>query len=300
MQNKTVDFFLIGAPKCGTTAMASYLSIHKNICISNPKETNFFCDDFHNTHTKLNAEIHSVDEYQRKYFNKNIVYEKAILGDASVWNLYSENAIQNILNYNSEAKFLVMIRNPSDMINSLYSMYLGLGVEFASNLKEAFDLEDTRIAGIKIKQNILTDPQLLIYSQIGKLGKQLERLYCLVSTKKIKVICYDDFKINPELCFVDTLKFLELDWDDKQEFQFKKVNSQKIIHSKIVQKLYINQHLRKATRSIKGKLGIKTFGLGIAKIPLSKENRLMMNSIFKKDITKISEILNRDFSYWLT
>ena len=36
------NFFFVGAPKCGTTSIAYYLSQHPNIFISNPKEPHFF------------------------------------------------------------------------------------------------------------------------------------------------------------------------------------------------------------------------------------------------------------------
>lgn len=45
-QNFTVDFFLAGAPKCGTTAMSKYLAEHPNICVSAPKEPFFFVVTF--------------------------------------------------------------------------------------------------------------------------------------------------------------------------------------------------------------------------------------------------------------
>ena len=40
------NFFIIGAPKCGTTALSRYLSQHPNIFMSDPKEPHYFCDDF--------------------------------------------------------------------------------------------------------------------------------------------------------------------------------------------------------------------------------------------------------------
>ena len=39
------DFFIIGAPKCGTTALATYLAEHPNIQLSDPKEPHYFCKD---------------------------------------------------------------------------------------------------------------------------------------------------------------------------------------------------------------------------------------------------------------
>ena len=38
-------FFMLGAPKCGTTALASYLATHPLIRVSEPEEPNYFCKD---------------------------------------------------------------------------------------------------------------------------------------------------------------------------------------------------------------------------------------------------------------
>ena len=40
-----IDFFIIGAPKSGTTALASYLDNHEDIYITDPKEPSYFADD---------------------------------------------------------------------------------------------------------------------------------------------------------------------------------------------------------------------------------------------------------------
>ena len=36
------DFFIVGAPRCGTTALSKYLKRNPKICFSNPKEPHFF------------------------------------------------------------------------------------------------------------------------------------------------------------------------------------------------------------------------------------------------------------------
>ena len=40
------NFFIVGAPKSGTTAMADYLREHPEVFFSDPKEPFFWCDDF--------------------------------------------------------------------------------------------------------------------------------------------------------------------------------------------------------------------------------------------------------------
>ncbi|MFP3938560.1 MAG: sulfotransferase [Phycisphaerae bacterium] len=39
------NFFIIGAPKCGTTALHHYLSEHPRVFMSQPKEAGFLCAD---------------------------------------------------------------------------------------------------------------------------------------------------------------------------------------------------------------------------------------------------------------
>src|SRR3974377_2022144 len=43
-QNRIPDFFLVGAPRCGTTALYTYLREHPEIFMPALKEPNFFAD----------------------------------------------------------------------------------------------------------------------------------------------------------------------------------------------------------------------------------------------------------------
>jgi hypothetical protein len=36
--SRILNFFIVGAPKCGSTAMSEYLRTHPDICFSQPKE----------------------------------------------------------------------------------------------------------------------------------------------------------------------------------------------------------------------------------------------------------------------
>ncbi len=41
-----IDFFIIGAPKCGTTSLVEYLSSHPDVGFSHIKEPHYFSEDF--------------------------------------------------------------------------------------------------------------------------------------------------------------------------------------------------------------------------------------------------------------
>jgi|GEM_PF-5584338 hypothetical protein len=61
--------------------------------------------------------------------------------DASVWYLFSEEAVPNILEYNPDAKFIVMLRNPADMFFSLYQQFLFSGKETKKSPKKAWKMQ---------------------------------------------------------------------------------------------------------------------------------------------------------------
>ena len=79
-----VDFFIVGAPKSGTTSLYNYLSQHHSISMSSIKEPNFFsavdidnqklyyktklCSDLKNYHSLFNFESKSC--YQINSENK--------------------------------------------------------------------------------------------------------------------------------------------------------------------------------------------------------------------------------------
>lgn len=52
--------FLVGAPKCGTTALTEYLRGHPNVYLTSPKEPHYFASDF-NRH--VDHYICSTDDY---------------------------------------------------------------------------------------------------------------------------------------------------------------------------------------------------------------------------------------------
>ncbi len=101
------DFFIVGAPRCGTSALSRYLRKHPQICFSRPKEPHYFAN--------VSPECSSSNvetEYLRSFFPHYQERYKAI-GEGSVSYLYSPQAIDLILKFNPDARFiftLMMIR----------------------------------------------------------------------------------------------------------------------------------------------------------------------------------------------
>ena len=108
-----VDFFIAGAPKCGTSSLAHYLSQHPQVCFSTPKEPGYFA--FNHPESRL-AETEK--EY-RKSFTCTKKY-KQLKGEGSTIYLYSGEAFKKIMAHNENAKIILLLRNPIDLAYSLF------------------------------------------------------------------------------------------------------------------------------------------------------------------------------------
>jgi hypothetical protein len=50
------NFFIVGAPKCGTTSVADWLSRNRSVFLTTPKEPHFYSSDLKLVHQYENPE----------------------------------------------------------------------------------------------------------------------------------------------------------------------------------------------------------------------------------------------------
>lgn len=300
MYNRKINFFIIGAPKCGTTAMASYLSDHKDIFFSDPKEPHYFATDFEKYRIK------SKEKYMALFNNVN---KETAIGEGSVFYLYSKEAMKNIFNYNPEAKIIVMLRNPVEMVPSFHSELIHSADEDILDFKDAWYSSDLRKSGKKISK-ITRESKLLYYTEIAKYSEQLKNVKKYFPENQIKVILFDEFKQNTQATYEDILNFLEVAQDGRVKFP--KINENKKIKNVFLNTLIkrlpkpITNFILKSKKifGIKSNLGIlnKINDLNIKhdkREVLSKELKINIIDNYKSDIEELSLILNKDLSKWL-
>ena len=121
-----VDFFIVGAPKSGTTSLYHYLNEHLEIEMSSQKEPDYFSDEALNQQGMYYGKnrIDNINKYHG-LFTTNAV---KLRGEASVSYLFYDDVPQKIKEYNSKAKIIIMLRNPIDRAFSHYLMDYRLGL----------------------------------------------------------------------------------------------------------------------------------------------------------------------------
>jgi hypothetical protein len=189
------NFFILGAPKCGTTSLASWLSQHPDVFIPAEKEPNFFNDD-HQVPTRLTS---------RQYARLFSAAKARAIGEASVWYLYSRTAVRNILAYQPDARFIVCLRNPVEMAFSLHHQQIFSRCEDILDFRSAWEAQEARKLGAPV---IAPERSHLYYGDVCKLGEQVERL--LSQTQRVHFVNLEDLEDDPRATFSSVLDFLSL------------------------------------------------------------------------------------------
>jgi len=163
---KKPNLFIVGAGKAGTSALYEYLSQHPDIYMSSVKEPNYFGSDL-----KFCVPRITQKEYRKLFASGE---EAVYRGEASVSYLLSSDAAQEIRNYSDNAKIIIMVRNPIEIVQARHAQNLLRGVESIKNFEQALDAETGRRRGECIPE---CTPVIdwLYYYEWGKLATQIDR-----------------------------------------------------------------------------------------------------------------------------
>jgi hypothetical protein len=296
------DFFIVGAPKCGTTALYEYLRPHPNIFMSAVKEPHFFAKDLGQY-----PAVKTLTDYASLFAESTEQHLR--VGEASVYYLRSSVAIPNIHEFNPDARLIAMFRNPVDMVYSLHSQLLYVAEEGVDDFETAWRLQEPRSRGLDLPPRC-SEPLLLQYEQIGRFGTQAQRVLATFPAAQVKFILYDDFVASPRAVYDDVIGFLGLPHDNRTEFP--RINENKKARIGWLKTFFRKPPppLRDAVRGLKqavGHEGISTVKKRLVKLntvsqrrpPLSPALRAELVETFRDEVALLSRLLNRDLSHWV-
>lgn len=291
------NVFIIGAAKCGTTSLATYLGQHRQIFMCDPKEPFFFNTDM--SWRGVPSEQHYLSLFEEA------TESHIAIGEASTSYLYSDIAVPNILAFCPDAKFIVMVRNPVDMAYALYSELVWNGQEEFADFEEAWSAQDRRQCGEDIPRSC-REPRWLQYWQACALGTQLRRLVSNVPRTSVKIVVFEEFKSQTQGVYRDVLNFLGVPDDGRRFFEIYNASKRPRLRT-ITLGL---RHLASLKEWSETVLGTKT-GLGILKTidrlntvpydrpPMPLHFRARLIEEFRDEIMEMSALLERDLSAWL-
>ena len=290
------DFFIVGAPRCGTTALYRYLSLHPEIFMPVHKEPQFFGSDLTHLHEPL---------AQRDYlalFNGARPGQRA--GEASTWYLYSRSAAQEIADFSPDARIIVMLRNPVEVMYSLHRELSFYGGETILDFEEALAAEPDRMQGRR--RGPSRRPEALYYRDAVRFAEQIERYLAVFGAERVRVIIYDDFVADTAAVYADTLRFLDVDPSFRPAFEV--VNESKRPRFAALQALVVRppgplarmiptlRRLPLAHR-IRERILLAN-SKSERRSPMRPELRRRLTAELTPEVERLEELLGRDLAAW--
>ena len=293
--------FLVGAPRCGTTSLYQALRLSPQICAARPKETHYFLRP-----DRQGLPEQAVRYYVGRFFS-HLADDHRVMLDGSVSYLYSAEALQRIDCVDPAAKFIVMVRNPVDLVHSFYHRLVYLMDENAASFAEAWELQAARLRGERIPKKC-RDPRFLIYGEIGRLGRYLEQLFAIVGRERCHVIVFDDFVSRADAVHAGVLDFIAVDQDER--IGIRRKNGARTFSNGWLQRFYVNP-----PRIVAGLVDldvmvtakwIKPLRKGLKRRntrrmiqpTLDPALRPIVRTHFAADIDRLAALLGRDLSHW--
>ena len=153
-ESNIIDFFLVGAARCGTTSLYNYLNNSDDTFLPNVKEPNFFSNV--NSPKAEDFELPKPGEkYHAKIINDKEVYDSLYVdansnqlkGDTSPSYIWDTNVAEKLFKHNPKTKIIITLRNPVDRAYSHYIMNYYTGVDKNHLFEDALNAEINPVWG---------------------------------------------------------------------------------------------------------------------------------------------------------
>jgi hypothetical protein len=257
LPGRVPDFFIVGHPKCGTTALYEMLRRHPQIYMPDFKEPWFFAGDMRQRFQPARSgEVpQTLGDYVR-LFEPARADQRT--GEASSSYLRSREAAAGIARLRPDARIIAVLREPASFLRSLHEQLLADHIETSKSLRDALARESARREGRKIPRRSHL-PQMLLYSEHVRYVEQLRRYHDLFGAEQVLVLIYEDFRADNRATLRRVQQFLGV--ADEHALDVFDVNtSDKRMRSQQLDDLLgaVSLGARPAARAVKGTVKLLT------------------------------------------
>jgi hypothetical protein len=298
-------FFIVGAPRCGTTSLSRYLASHPRVFMCSPKEPHHFGSDlprrFWTPYTDREAYLRLFDAAGDRR-----------AGDASTHYLYSRAAPGEMLTVSPDARILIMLRDPVEMVRSVHDHAMFFGYEDLPDLEQALAAQEDRRQGRRVPR-LCHYPLALQYTFTARYAAHVRRYLDAFGRERVKILLFDDLKARTEETYHETLAFLGLPPAGSPDFNVH--NEARRWRSPGIARVALSAYYpayRVWVRSPDRFRGKFIFGLAILLVRLqarfnmgggrsqmSPELGTRLRGHFQDDVGELQDLIGRDLSSWL-
>ena len=283
--------------------MDRYLSGHPDVFMAR-KEMHFFGADL-----RFGSQFYRRDQaaYLHEFSGWN---GQQRIGESSVWYLFSKQAATEIKAFNPEARVIIMLREPAEMLHSLYHSFRFDANEDLPTFEAALAAEGDRRAGRRISSRTYL-AQGLVYRDTAGFTEQVKRYFDAFGRERVHVLIYDDFAADTVAAYRATLDFLAVD-AQRTGIDFGVINGAQDVKSRALRSVLRNRLICSTVLALRPWLPQPVFGVmqkiearlrnfncrPAARQPMSPELRARLRREFAPEVERLSQLLGRDLTHW--
>lgn len=294
------NFIIVGVQKSGTTSIYSYLDQHPQIYLSPVKEPHFLERDWENYYLQGKARnpkrIDTFEKYEALF--EGVTNEIAI-GEASLNCLFHhDESIPQILKYVPETQIIIILRNPAERAYSDYLMHMRDAINsdgtvpFSYIIKERFD------------RSYIT--------QKGFYSDGVKHFRDVFGTERVHIFLYDDLRKDTGKFLKDIYRAIKVDTEFEADFS-KRAQTAQVPKNKTVNRILNTKNPIRSTvasglrrvmpLNIRQQIRSSIVSLNSSDksaAPFSPDDRSALVQLYREDILRLQDLLQRDLSNWLT
>lgn len=267
------------------------------------KEPHYFGSDLHFA-PGLRAAA-TLDEYLALFEDAG---DAKMVGEASVWYLCSRLAAEEIKAFNPQARIIIMVRNPVDVMFRIYGQLCLIGTETITDFESALTAEPQRMENHDLLPAKPDLREALFYRHSVLFTEQIQRYFEQFGRERTHVILFDDLKTDSMKVLAEVHRFLEV--DDQFVPSHLKANPMSHVRNVRLQRLLthppqaLQTLVRTLTpRALRQKLVSGAIRRNVdygARPKLDPVIRSRLQQELAEEILSLGKLLDRDLSHWIS
>ncbi len=295
------NFFLIGAPRCGTSSLYDGIRQHPEIFMSPVKEPWYFSIGVRTKPFQGPKDVDYNLYLSRPEYDDLFSGAKGekVIGEASTDYLYSESALNALRSEFPSAKLVAILRNPADRAYSQYVQHVSQLREPCPSFWDAVELEDDR------KQRDWC--HYWFYRGLGFYGQQLSRYLEFFSPDQIKIFLFEDLYSSPIQLYRELFEFLGVDASFQPSAGEHARNTSALpksrrLHNALTKPSILRSLVRGVTPRRLRVTGLKWVGARRKTIKppgITPDERSRLIEGYREDIELLESLIGRSLTGWL-